>query len=244
MKQRNRLQKLVTILTARPPTGQTSNMSLENFVSFAEEEAPVLDAKMRYVFFTHNKVAQTSINRNLMSHRSIVMKDSRKIYRLALHCYMRSWSRGQPVTFTIVRNPFSRTLSGFDYLRRTGKIPKEAEFNAFVTGELARTGTGFDPHFMPQEKFSVPLKEMGFDCIINIENIDAEWPALAARIDAPVSLPHENRTKKKEQEWSLLFTNESIEVIEKLYARDFANLGYQTWSDKDREVRTLAPVSA
>lgn len=225
MKKTNRVAKLLWLMVSRPPKWRKSAMTLESFRSFAAEHPPVLDARMQYVFFSHNKVAQTSINRKLLRHRSIVRKDSERVWRFALDQYLRLWKCGQPVTFTIVRDPYSRTVPAFKYLKRHGKIDHDIGFDTFVVDVLGKTGPAFDPHFTPQEKYSMPICEMGLDHIIRIEDLDTGWPHMAEHVRLPRAVPHENVSRSDLKQ---PISDEARTVIQRLYARDFEGLGYPT----------------
>lgn len=225
MKKTNQVAKVLWLMASRPPKRRKTAMTLESFRCFAAEHPPVLDARMQYVFFPHNKVAQTSINRKTLRHRSIVRKDSERVWRFALNQYLRLWKSGQPVTFTIVRDPYSRTVSAFKYLQRIGKIDHDIGFDTFVVDVLGKTGPAFDPHFTPQEKYSMPIYEMGLDHIIHIEELDTGWRQVAKQIDLPLALPHENATRA---EFEKPISDEARAVIQRLYARDFEGLGYPT----------------
>lgn len=229
MWRRNGFRKLSTLLKSRPVEGRRTSMPLSEFLGAARVDPPVLDARMMYAFFTHNKVAQTSVNRHVFRYRSIVRKDSWLIWRLALNRFARMWDEGQPHTFTIVRNPYFRTLSAFNYLRKIGTIEKTATFNPFVNEVLSVKGTSFDPHFMPQEKYARLICEMGFDSVIRFEDLDRGWAAMAGLIDGPAVLPHENMSTRRKPDRSL-FADETLDVIERLYARDFECLGYERWA--------------
>lgn len=204
-------------------------MSLDDLRKFALVDPPVLDAKMRFIFFTHNKVAQTSVNRHLLKYRSIVKKDSASVWRVAFNRYCKLWSCGQPFTFTIVRNPYFRTFSAFNYLQRIRKIDQSAEFNHFISDVLSKTKTSFDPHFMPQEKYHKPIHDMGLDRIIYFESLAEGWKDMAPYIDASTVLPHKNSSPIK-QPLRTSFSEKTIEIIEELYADDFDRLGYDRWS--------------
>jgi len=195
-----------------------------DFFLHANEHAPVLDTELRFAFFSHNKVAQTSINRNLLSGRAIVQKDSISNWDLALSRSERYWERRQPFVFTVVRNPYSRSLSAFFYLRKIGKIPNHLEFNEFMQSTFLHAGPEFDPHFEPQEKFSSPINEMGFDIVIKMEDISKEWTGIASMIGAPLQLPQSNRTLEEKSFSSIDVSTRRI--IEAVYERDFSGLGY------------------
>lgn len=202
-----------------------SNLSKDDFFCIAKQRYPVLDTDLKFAFFSHNKVAQTSINRHVLRNRAIVHKDSTATWNYALQRQQRLWSIRQPFSFTIVRNPYTRTMSAFFYLQKIGKISSDIELNNFILSVLAKHGTGFDPHFEPQEHFDVPISQMGFDAIIRIEELQQRWPDIAHVINAPYALPRANITQQTKD--TLYLSDEAKHVIAELYKNDFEQLGYQ-----------------
>lgn len=191
----------------------------------ATDTSCVFDADLRFVYFTHNKNAQTSVNRVLLRNRAIVEKDNYKLWTLARAMQLGLWERRRPVTFTIVRNPFDRVVSAFCYLQKIGKIAPQANFEDFMTETFVHTGPSFDPHFLPQAKYHLPIHEMGFDHVIYFEDLAIAWPALATEIGAPPNLPHSNRSRGGSDS-APLHTATTLKIIRDVYAADFDQLAY------------------
>ncbi len=218
--------KLMGRIAAPKSKGNFStNLSKNDFLSIANMRYPVLDADFRFAFFSHNKVAQTSINRKLLCNRAIVRKDSKTVWNYALNRQEALWNQRQPFVFTIVRNPYARTMSAFYYLQKIGKISNEIDFEKFILSVLANMGTAFDPHFQPQEMFPQPILEIGFDAVIRIEDLGQRWPDVADIIRTSRKLPTEKSTSKSKDARSI--SPKARRVIEELYQNDFERLGYK-----------------
>jgi hypothetical protein len=100
------------------------------------------------------------------------------------------------------------------------------DFEDFVLLVLAKEGTSFDPHLEPQEKFSKPIYQIGFDAIIRIEDLDKSWPEIAKTIGAPQKeLLKENSTVESKDFHRI--SCGSRRVIVDLYCDDFKELGFE-----------------
>ncbi|MGR6431474.1 sulfotransferase family 2 domain-containing protein [Rhizobium sp. PAMB 3174] len=219
----------IRLFLPKAKTEFRTSMKKSDFFSFANESAPTLDTDLRFAFFSHNKIAQTSINRNLLSSRALISKDSMNLWNVALKKYERMWDVRQPFVFTIVRNPYTRTMSAFYYLKKIGKIGAKRQFDEFMQSDFLDVGPAFDPHFDHQEKFSVPIAKMGFDKVLRIEEISDQWPSVAAIIKSPSTLPQSNKTEETKDILSM--QQRTRQIIEETYAKDFAGLGYQIISE-------------
>lgn len=227
MVKKSKFRKLAMQARIRAPKSNSrfrTSFSEDDFFTLAHLRYPGLDTDLRFAFFSHNKVAQTSINRHLLRHRAIVRKDSIAVWNDVLKRQEALWQRRQPFVFTIVRNPYTRAMSAFFYLQKIGKIPASMNLETFIVSILAKEGTEFDPHFMPQERFPKPILQMGFDAVIRIEELQQRWSDVAGAIHAPNKLPQENTTRQSKKPSDL--STEANSVIEELYRNDFEQLGY------------------
>lgn len=180
----------------------------------------VLDSRYSFAFFTHNKNAQTSINRYLLSSRSIVKKDDVLLWGSVKERYIAKYNSNQlknVTTFTIIRNPIYRYISGFLYLQKINKIAKQIDINEWTINVFSNTGPKFDPHFKEQEKYHKPIMQLEFDFILNFNTLHRDWANLARHICAPTELPHKNSTKKN----SLFLSTYSKKILEDIYYDDF-----------------------
>lgn len=200
-----------------------TKMSREDFMTASNQSGCSLDLDLKYVFFSHNKNAQTSINRVLLSQRSVVRKDNESFWSYVRQCQMHMWNDVQPLCFTIVRNPYTRALSAFNYLQLRGKIDADLPFRTFVVETLKNSGPEFDPHFEVQSKYHKPITEMGFDQIVRFEHLDAGWRSIAANIDAPLCLPKANSSRSQ---IGTEYCSEAKRIVLDIYARDFVELAY------------------
>ena len=189
-----------------------------------KQQSPVLDKKNVFVFFSNNKVAQTSINRHLLKDRCIVRKDDHQGYDAKLD----SIDFGSAWKFTIVRNPWDRTVSAFFYLKkhfsRLSMDIRSMSFEHFVINVLQKHGSALDAHF----EFQFPKAFHDGNCFVDfigrMEKIESDWETIARSISAPPDLPHRNKSKHKD--YRSYYSPKTVEVIMDLYSEDIDKFGY------------------
>jgi hypothetical protein len=140
------------------------------------------------------------------------------------------------VKFAVVRNPYDRLISLFEYLRRTIWLPKTTTFNIFChyLHEHAMEKIGLCNHDGLSQLnsqvmwLSDPSGRPTVDKIYKYEQLSSSWPELWASIgfreEAPV-LPRLNYSegRRKPEEY---FSTNTIKVVQEAYHEDFETLGY------------------
>jgi hypothetical protein len=133
--------------------------------------------------------------------------------------------------FTFVRNPYSRCLSAFNYLKNGGDRKEDQRdsdiyignlsFDDFVTNKL-HLALVKQTHFKPQTYW---LPD-GADFIGRYENLlnDINHLKTLIKMNDFVSLPHINKTKHY---FYTELNNDTKEIIFSLYKHDFETFGYQ-----------------
>ena len=191
-----------------------NNIDFEKCLSYA---AVVLDSREKFAFFTHDKNAQTSINRHLLASRSVIKKDNIDRWNCFKKKYLEKSNNLDIVTFTIIRNPIDRYISAFCYLQKIKKIDRKADVNNWTINVFRNIGTNFDPHFTCQEKYHKSIIDLNFDFMLNLDRLQEDWIKLAEKISAPKKLPHANSTARKNFDLS----NDSLKIIKDIYYEDF-----------------------
>ena len=141
-------------------------------------------------------------------------------------------------TFTFVRNPYSRLLSAYTFLKRGGFGEKDRRwadqhlleincFEQFVFEWLNKETMYSYIHFIPQVNFVCDINlTPDVDFIGRFESLEADFQIVADRLGLQVSLPMLNKTSKKS--WKECYTLASKEKVSKLYRDDFKTFGYST----------------
>jgi hypothetical protein len=132
-------------------------------------------------------------------------------------------NREDYITFTTVRDPFTRVHSQFEfYQKRRKKLPDTLSFEDFVLNydywasqhNLKKSlHTCFD-YISVDNKIVV-------DHILHFENLDQEYNQLAQQYNLPLNLPHEHKNEYKGEYTPSLYTQEMRDKIHQLFNKDF-----------------------
>ncbi len=135
--------------------------------------------------------------------------------------------------FTVVRNPYTRTLSAYlDKIeRRAIRDGKESSFAGFL--RQAKQHPRFlysNAHWAPQSSLMlIPINE--FDLIGKVESLDSDLALIKHRLrpdmEQPVTSVTLNATGAGEKLRSY-YNDELISLIQELYRDDFTTFGYST----------------
>ena len=141
----------------------------------------------------------------------------------------------QRLIVSCARNPYARVLSAYldkvevgditQYKELRGERP--ASFEAFLEILAAATPNSLDPHFSPQH-INLGLPYIAYDAIFYLENAASLQRALCGALGdfrLETFAPHSCRAQ---QRIDTFYTSRAIELVRRIYAADFARLGYST----------------
>ena len=148
-------------------------------------------------------------------------------------------------SFTFVRNPYSRIVSAFTYLKNGGMNSKDAQFakehlcdvntfEEFVLEWLSFERRMAYEHFVPQVDFVCDRGKIGVNFVGKFENLDKDFDYIARRLNlfdpsgAPIQLMHANSTKRK-RPVEAFYTPEIRNKISYLYREDFDTFKYDIY---------------
>jgi chondroitin 4-sulfotransferase 11 len=194
-------------------------MTLYNFI---RSIAPVLDKHDKFMFFGIHKVAQTSINRNLLKGRIINRKSFGSEYYKKFDTYTIDDIK-KMFKFTIVRNPFERATSAFFYLRSQGALPS-TDFQEFIKTSFKKHGTEVDIHFHMMYPNLFYDEKLVVDFVARLENIENDWNFISSKIGCSNKLPHKNKGKHKD--YKIYYDEECIEIVSEIYKEDLNRFNY------------------
>lgn len=140
-----------------------------------------------------------------------------------------------PPTFAVVRNPYDRYISAYNYLADGRGNPFDTawalrnslhryDLNSFATTALATPKVQEWMHFMPQVDYVLNAEgTVAVDHILHMETIADDWPAFATQFDLPPEIPMVNVAKKAK---ASPLNAAAKAVIADLYADDFKTFDY------------------
>ena len=154
-------------------------------------------------------------------------------------------------TFAIVRNPFDRFVSTYNWLCAKKSIPKTKatfrdfvyarnEFDLLLNKKYSNEKVNFYHHMVPQLDFIEKNGKLAVDYVGRFENLEEEWRFISKKINCDVQLPCLN--KEKHDHYSDYFDDETRATVERRYKKDLEYFGY-AYEDNKVE-KGLAKVSS
>lgn len=212
--------------------GKTYTYTLRSFV---EKEC---------VFIAVPRAASSSICQCVFGHMAGGHKTAEK-YQRVFGPWFRWW-----FVFTFVRNPYTRLVSAYDYLRKGGHPawPKDKRFgeeviasyngfDEFVLQWLRPEKSAFEAiHLYPQTHFLEIDGQLSVDFIGSVEAIEKNYEQLLGEIEDADPLPKRNEAPGERRPPEAFYTSDKvIRRVQEVYSSDFEQLGYSLdVSDADK----------
>ena len=129
--------------------------------------------------------------------------------------------------FTFIRNPFSRIVSEFLYLKKFKRIGVDMTFKQLCSNlenNLKKYATPFHDRLLVDY-----VSGSNFDYIGRVENFQNDFKhSVCKKIGlTPQIPPHENKSEKKHKHYTEYYDSETREIVAKHYARDIEYFGYK-----------------
>lgn len=148
--------------------------------------------------------------------------------------------------FTFVRHPYTRVLSCYidKIVQRAHKSGTDRRFELlgfapdadvslveFLRAVKNQPLREMDIHWMPQADIIGILNGYKYDFIGRFEHFDADFARVLGRLGAPADWyqaieNHQRRVTKAKEKLFEYYTSEAIELVQEIYAEDFARFGY------------------
>ncbi len=161
--------------------------------------------------------------------------------------------------FTIVRNPWSRLVSAYTFLKSGGltdgdkawakeHLSQFDDFGRFVREWVNPKNVLTYIHFNYQHRYVVdPNGYMPIDYVGYFENLKNDFKNIASIMGKDVELPHHNPTKSKVKRlpYTEMYDDETRQIVADVYRQDIERFGY-TFDNSGIESRfpTEADVAA
>lgn len=142
----------------------------------------------------------------------------------------------------VIRNPYSRVLSAFlDKFRADSFRTAYGRFELSPVGFckflywLKSGGISRNLHWDLQSKM-ILLPLARYDCVLRFESFPTKLPEVLSRLGvSPCDLPRvdynpldQDKRTAADQQLQQFYSDETLDLVRNLYARDFAELGYST----------------
>jgi chondroitin 4-sulfotransferase 11 len=142
--------------------------------------------------------------------------------------------------FTFVRNPYTRLVSAYEFLRGGGHpawltnqrfrdevLSEYVDFADFVLRWLKPRTQWPEPHFRPQHEFLELGGRVAMDFVGRVERIEADFATVCDRLGIQAQLGRLNPTSEKHGTLGDYYASDAVEQrVRDLYARDFELFGY------------------
>ncbi len=141
--------------------------------------------------------------------------------------------------FTIVRNPWDRLVSAYHFLKQGGmnafdqqwaerNLTRFDDFETFVKHGITNPKIQQGLHFRPQSRFICfpGRSKIMVDFVGYLENIDEDFEIIRNRIGVDATMMSANRTKKRSKDYRSDYTDETREIVARIYRRDLELFGY------------------
>ena len=135
-------------------------------------------------------------------------------------------------SFTVVRNPFTRAVSGYTWLMRDRGINDTFANFLLKKGEFAESKLQEHPtyvldHFFTQTEFIKVENEIQIKEILKFENLQKDFNMYMKKIGLNCKLEsHFKKSKTKKSILIKLYTEKNLSIIREVYREDFENFDF------------------
>lgn len=213
-----------------------------NFGASAQETINrLIETASRPYFFVHiNKCGGTSV--------------ARALDLFPFHADARNW-RGRIGaanwnairTFSVVRHPYERVCSFYRYSIKLGEVASSTPLNEWVHTAFRDEGPdGPFSHTWRRSCTDWLVDDDGqpmVDLVLRLEELPEKWHVVQTMTGCKKMLPHENATTVDDSNGVTALTEQSLDLIDYVFARDFESFGYGRGRDMTAPAhhRILAP---
>ncbi|WP_353497684.1 sulfotransferase family 2 domain-containing protein [Vibrio sp. CB1-14] len=142
--------------------------------------------------------------------------------------------------FTVVRNPWDRLYSAYNYLTKFTPYKSDQEFSEkylseyksfedFILNGLKKKEISSWVHFRPQSDFLLDSKgNFDIDYVARFENIEDGFLDIAKRLDVDVpKLQKVNSSNRDSKSYKKHYSQDTIRIVAKHYENDIKLLNYE-----------------
>jgi len=125
--------------------------------------------------------------------------------------------------FTIVRNPFSRAVSLYEYLKKQNLFPKNKNFESFLS--TIHNGV---PSVGPYNRKGLSQCNPQKDWIKDVPNVKIYRLEKRNILERDFALPQKHANRSVYSDYRLMYDHNTIEMVKEIYKEDFTYFNYST----------------
>ena len=179
-----------------------------------------------YIFVHINKTAGTSIGKAI----GLSVKDHLTVKEIISRVGRQQWESAYK--FTLVRNPWDKVVSLYEYRRKKNKTRIASRGISFEDWVIKTHGTQQDAFYYDNPKSFQPQVEwlkddegrLDIDFVGKFESIQEDFEQIKKAIGSSAKLPHLNATKRRS--YKDYYNDETREIVAHWYRHDIAEFGY------------------
>lgn len=150
-------------------------------------------------------------------------------------------------TFTLVRNPWDRLVSMFNYRKLISSVPKNMEFRDYVFALSEAKSKPLDLFNEYQKQYYYSMADyildddgrimVDFICRYEKRSEDLKYIGSKLGIEGLGSM-HLQAAYPERKHYSYYYDNETIEIVGKIFSKDIELLGYQ-FENTNSDIRSI-----
>jgi len=180
-----------------------------------------------YIFIHINKTAGTSIGNAI----GLPVKHHQTAREVIARVGRDKWDKAYK--FTLVRNPWDKVVSHYEYRRKRNKTEVATRNISFTEWVKKTYGPDKDPFFYNNPKAFQPQVEwlkddegkVSIDFIGKFETINKDFDQIKSVIGLEAELPHLNASKRAG--YQSYYDEETREIVAQWFHEDIETFGYQ-----------------
>lgn len=191
--------------------------------------------RLECIFVHIPKAAGISINKALFDNYGGGHKIAQKYKRIFGPLVFKKYYK-----FTFVRDPYTRLLSAYKFLKKGGfhlndretvwaeeNLSEFRSFDDFVRNWINERSIWSYMHFKPQYYFVCDNNSnLMVDFVGKFENIEVDFEKVCQQLNVENRLQHHNKTTRENEDWKSYYSDYSLKKVAEIYRKDFEIFNY------------------
>jgi len=142
--------------------------------------------------------------------------------------------------FAIVRNPFDRMVSSYNWMCSPIKscnlrdrllfknfVFRTGMFEDILSQDLVGEETNRYHHIRPSIEYLFKNDNLLVDHVGKYENLKDEWNFICEKLGVGIDIPHINKCSRPNKHYRDYYDNETKEYVSEVYKKDIETFGYE-----------------